>query len=140
MHHFFVAVLLLSVTARADVDVPASLAAPSEPRLGLTAAFVGEQLVHPGGQIGVEFILGRFGWLSAITAANLGGFAHSRYALENYHLLKSVRGDLLVKLGRAGEARGEVERAALLTKNSRERDLLLARARSCRLAADGDDA
>jgi RNA polymerase sigma-70 factor (ECF subfamily) len=52
----------------------------------------------------------------------------SEPALENYHLLPSVRGDLLAKLGRADEARGEFERAASLTRNARERDLLLARA------------
>jgi RNA polymerase sigma factor (sigma-70 family) len=49
-------------------------------------------------------------------------------ALKSYHLLPSVRGDLLAKLGRAGEARAELERAAALTRNARERDLLLARA------------
>ncbi|HLG58655.1 MAG TPA: RNA polymerase sigma factor [Vicinamibacterales bacterium] len=50
-------------------------------------------------------------------------------ALKNYHLLPSVRGDLLAKLGRMNEARPEFERAASLTRNARERDLLLARAR-----------
>ncbi|HEY5611657.1 MAG TPA: RNA polymerase sigma factor [Thermoanaerobaculia bacterium] len=49
-------------------------------------------------------------------------------ALKNYHLLPSVRGDLLSKLGRFDEARAEFERAASLTKNVRERDLLLERA------------
>jgi predicted RNA polymerase sigma factor len=49
-------------------------------------------------------------------------------ALRNYHLLPSVRGDLLAKLGRVDEARAEFERAASLTRNVRERDLLLARA------------
>jgi predicted RNA polymerase sigma factor len=49
-------------------------------------------------------------------------------ALEGYHLLPSVRGDLLAKLGRTDEARAEVERAAALTRNGRERELLLARA------------
>ena len=49
-------------------------------------------------------------------------------ALENYHLLPSVRGDLLVKLGRNDEARTEFLRAASMTKNERERALLLARA------------
>ena len=48
--------------------------------------------------------------------------------LASYHLLPSVRGDLLLKLGRAGEARAELERAAALTRNERERRLLLARA------------
>jgi RNA polymerase sigma factor (sigma-70 family) len=50
--------------------------------------------------------------------------------LERYHLLPSVRGDLLAKLGRRDEARAELERAASLTKNAREREFLLARARS----------
>jgi RNA polymerase sigma factor (sigma-70 family) len=52
-------------------------------------------------------------------------------SLQNYHLLASVRGDLLAKLGRASEARAEFERAAALTRNARERDLLLARAALC---------
>ena len=52
-------------------------------------------------------------------------------ALGNYHFLPSVRGDLLVKLGRVDEARLEFERAASLTRNARERELLLERARSC---------
>ena len=49
-------------------------------------------------------------------------------ALQRYHLLPSVRGDLLAKLGRLAEARQEFERAAALTQNQRERELLLARA------------
>jgi RNA polymerase sigma-70 factor (ECF subfamily) len=52
-------------------------------------------------------------------------------SLESYHLLPSVRGDLLRKLGRLAEARGEFERAASLTRNARERELLLERARTC---------
>jgi RNA polymerase sigma-70 factor, ECF subfamily len=52
----------------------------------------------------------------------------SEPALKNYHLLPSVRGDLLSKLGRASEARVEFERAAAMTRNARERELLLARA------------
>jgi predicted RNA polymerase sigma factor len=51
--------------------------------------------------------------------------------LQGYHLLPSVRGDLLVKLGRLDEARTEFERAAALTGNSRERSLLLARVAEC---------
>jgi len=50
-------------------------------------------------------------------------------ALANYHWLPSVRGDLLEKLGRMAEARAEFERAATMTRNARERELLLARAR-----------
>lgn len=49
-------------------------------------------------------------------------------ALKEYHLLPSVRGDLLARLGRPAEARAEFERAASLTRNARERDLLLKRA------------
>jgi RNA polymerase sigma factor (sigma-70 family) len=52
-------------------------------------------------------------------------------ALANYHLLPTVRGDLLVKLDRAAEACPEFERAASLTQNARERDLLLKRAKAC---------
>jgi RNA polymerase sigma factor (sigma-70 family) len=56
--------------------------------------------------------------------------------LEAYHLLPSVRGDLLAKLGRHGEARAEFERAAGLTRNARERELMLERAaRAARNAA-----
>jgi RNA polymerase sigma-70 factor, ECF subfamily len=51
--------------------------------------------------------------------------------LRNYHLLPSVRGDLLRKLGRLAEAREEFEHAASLTRNTRERRLLLERASAC---------
>jgi len=51
--------------------------------------------------------------------------------LRSYHLLPSVRGDLLAKLGRYHEARGEFERAATLTQNRRESRLLLDRAAAC---------
>src|SRR5881409_4352777 len=55
----------------------------------------------------------------------------SEPALANYHLLPTVRGDFLAKLGRFEEARAEFERAAALTRNGRERDLLRARAAAC---------
>jgi RNA polymerase sigma-70 factor (ECF subfamily) len=55
----------------------------------------------------------------------------SEKSLQGYHLLATVRGDLLVRLGRLAEAGPEFERAASLTRNSRERQLLLERARSC---------
>ncbi|MFL5499276.1 MAG: RNA polymerase sigma factor [Gemmatimonadaceae bacterium] len=55
----------------------------------------------------------------------------SEPALKAYHLLPSVRGDLLVKLGRSSEARQEFERAASMTRNEREREFLLDRAASC---------
>ena len=51
--------------------------------------------------------------------------------LDEYHLLPSVRGDLLEKLGRLDEARAEYERAALLTANSRQRAALMQRAAAC---------
>jgi predicted RNA polymerase sigma factor len=52
-------------------------------------------------------------------------------ALDRYHLLPSVRGDLLAKLGRWPEARAEFERAASMTQNGRERELLVTRAAEC---------
>jgi predicted RNA polymerase sigma factor len=52
-------------------------------------------------------------------------------AFKGYHLLPSVRGDLLAKLGRSDEARSDFERAASLTRNARERTLLLERAAAC---------
>jgi len=55
----------------------------------------------------------------------------SEPALKHYHLLPSVRGELLTRLGRYEEARAELERAAALTRNSRERALLLERAATC---------
>jgi RNA polymerase sigma-70 factor, ECF subfamily len=55
----------------------------------------------------------------------------SEPSLKTYHLLPSVRGDLLSKLGRLGEARAEFETAAALTRNARERNLLLERAQAC---------
>ena len=57
-------------------------------------------------------------------------------ALSSYHLLPSVRGDLLERLGRRDEARAEFERAASMAQNSRERTLLLDRARACERALD----
>jgi RNA polymerase sigma factor (sigma-70 family) len=56
--------------------------------------------------------------------------------LRGYHLLPAVRGDLLARLGRPAEARSEFEQAASLTRNRRERDLLLARAAGCARAPD----
>ena len=58
-------------------------------------------------------------------------------ALRNYHLLPSVRGDLLARLGRPSEAQVEFERAATLTQNERERTLLRERAAGCADAAAG---
>jgi RNA polymerase sigma-70 factor, ECF subfamily len=60
-------------------------------------------------------------------------------SLASYHLLPSVRGDLLVKLGRLDEARAELERAASLTRNRRERELLLDRAAACARGTAGGE-
>src|SRR2546428_4385218 len=60
----------------------------------------------------------------------------SEPSLKSYYLLPSVRGDLLAKLDRFDEARAEFERAASLTRNARERKLLLKRAAACAPAAD----
>jgi predicted RNA polymerase sigma factor len=60
-------------------------------------------------------------------------------ALASYHLLPSVRGDLLFKLDRVAEARVEFERAASLTRNARERALLLERAAACGEGAERDE-
>ena len=58
-------------------------------------------------------------------------------SLRDYHLLPSARADLLLKLGRFDEARAELERAASLTRNERERALLLERAATCGRAPEG---
>jgi RNA polymerase sigma-70 factor (ECF subfamily) len=58
----------------------------------------------------------------------------SESSLKAYHLLPSVRGDFLFKLGRFAEAQAEFERAASLTRNARERDFLLSRAQACAAA------
>ncbi len=55
----------------------------------------------------------------------------SEPSLKDYHLLPSVRADFLFKLGRFDEAQAEFERAISLTRNARERELLLDRARTC---------
>ena len=58
----------------------------------------------------------------------------SEPSLKSYHLLPSIRGDFLFKLGRFAEAQMEFERAASITRNARERELLLDRAKACAAA------
>jgi predicted RNA polymerase sigma factor len=65
------------------------------------------------------------------TALEMVNHLREEPALDSYHLLPSVRGDLLERLGRPDEARAEFERAALLTSNSRQRATLLERAAAC---------
>ena len=67
--------------------------------------------------------------------AGTRGHADGEPRLQGYHLLSSVRGDLLEKLGRFEEARAEFSRAAGLAQNSRERTLLLGRVAACGTAA-----
>jgi predicted RNA polymerase sigma factor len=55
----------------------------------------------------------------------------SEKTMSGYHLLPAVRGDFLFKLGRRDEARAEFERAASLTRNTREQELLRSRAAAC---------
>jgi predicted RNA polymerase sigma factor len=64
----------------------------------------------------------------------------SEPALEAYHLLPAVRGDLLERLGRLAEARIEFERASTLTRNTREQAVLRARAAACALQSSSDRA
>jgi RNA polymerase sigma factor (sigma-70 family) len=75
--------------------------------------------------VAVGMAFGPAAGLEIVDALAAGGL------LENYHLLPSVRGDLLVKLGHLDEARAEFERAVALTRNARERELLLERVRNC---------
>lgn len=72
--------------------------------------------------VAVAMAFGPAAGLQLVDALTAGG------TLDAYHLLPSVRGDLLAKLGRADEARAQFERAASLTRNERERALLLERA------------
>jgi RNA polymerase sigma-70 factor (ECF subfamily) len=55
-------------------------------------------------------------------------------SLQSYHLLPGARAEMLTRLGRRDEARGELERAAALTPNARERELLLERAAALKTA------
>ena len=75
--------------------------------------------------VAVAMAFGPAAGLEIVDAIEAGG------TLRDYHLLPSVRGDFLFKLGRFGEARMEFERAAALTCNERERQLLLRRSQEC---------
>jgi RNA polymerase sigma factor (sigma-70 family) len=88
------------------------------------AALVPSPVVELNRAVAVSMALGPQAGLELVDALV------SERSLANYHLLPSVRGDLLAKVGRVDEARAELERAASLTKNLRERELLLERASS----------
>ncbi|HXS80298.1 MAG TPA: DUF6596 domain-containing protein, partial [Gammaproteobacteria bacterium] len=89
------------------------------------AALVPSPVVQLNRAVAVSMAFGPSEALAIVDALVASG------ELESYHLLSAVRGDLLVKLGRVGEARAEFERAASLTRNERERRLMQARADAC---------
>jgi predicted RNA polymerase sigma factor len=92
---------------------------------GALARLVPSPVVELNRAVALAMLMGPAAGLEVIDALA------SEPALREYHLLPSVRGDLLVKLGRPHEAHAEFERAASLTKNERERKLLLDRAAAC---------
>ncbi len=92
---------------------------------GLLAARVPSPVVELNRAVAVSMAEGPAPALDLVDALAAGP------ALREYHLLPSVRGDLLHRLGRTAEARAEFERAASLTRNERERALLLRRAADC---------
>jgi RNA polymerase sigma factor (sigma-70 family) len=91
----------------------------------LLAGVSGSPVVELNRSVAVGMAFGPEVGLQAVDALAAGG------ALDRYHLLPSVRGDLLAKLGRWEEARADFERAAAMTQNTRERELLAARAAAC---------
>jgi predicted RNA polymerase sigma factor len=91
---------------------------------GALAAVVPSPVVELNRAVAVSMVTGPAAGLEIVDGLR------SEPSLAAYHLLPSVRGDLLAKLGRLEEARSEFERAAALTRNAKERELLLARAAS----------
>jgi RNA polymerase sigma factor (sigma-70 family) len=88
-------------------------------------ALTGSPIVRLNHAVAVAMAEGPEAGLALVDALTSEG------TLASYHYAPSVRGDLLEKLGRLAEARAEFDRAAALTQNARERDLLMARARAC---------
>jgi RNA polymerase sigma-70 factor (ECF subfamily) len=91
----------------------------------LLAGVAGSPVVELNRAVAVGMAFGPEVGLQSVDALAAGG------ELDRYHLLPSVRGDLLARLGRWDEARAEFERAAAMTRNTRERELLAARATEC---------
>jgi predicted RNA polymerase sigma factor len=92
---------------------------------GALAALAPSPVVELNRAVALAMLFGPAAGLEVVDALR------SEPALKAYHLLPSVRGDLLQKLGRVEEAGAEFERAAALTRNERERRLLLDRAAAC---------
>jgi predicted RNA polymerase sigma factor len=111
-------------TAAEDTDWPRIAAL-----YAALVAITGSPIVRLNHAVAVGMAEGPAAGLSLVDALLSEG------SLEAYHYAPSVRGDLLEKLGRNAEARSEFERAAALTKNTRERTLLLARAEAAASAA-----
>ena len=93
------------------------------------ASIAGSPIVELNRAVAVGMAFGPEVGLQSVDALAAEG------ALDDYHLLPSVRGDLLAKLGRWAEARADFERAASMTQNGRERELLLGRAAECARSA-----
>ena len=149
------ALLTVKLAAAADPNLTAEAPAKLEPvidtelppvdgpEMGVTAATVGGVVIVPKVNLsfgpvalvatGVVTVMSTVVWsvpedgkmLEIVDALT------SEPTLRAYHLLPSVRGDLLAKLHRLDEARAEFERAATLTRNGREREMLLDRAAAC---------
>jgi predicted RNA polymerase sigma factor len=98
-------------------------------RIAVLYAALGQLMPSPGVEliraVAVSMAFGPAAGLQIVDALD------KEPSLKGYHLLPSVRGDFLFKLGRYGEAKVELERAASLTRNQRERELLLERAAAC---------
>jgi RNA polymerase sigma factor (sigma-70 family) len=92
---------------------------------GQLAALVSSPVVELNRAVAVAMASGAQAGLDLVDAIK------AEPSMANYHLLSTVRGDLLEKLGRRDEARAEFERAASLTRNQRERELLLERVAAC---------
>ncbi len=92
---------------------------------GKLAEIVPSPIIELNRAVALSMLFGPAAGLEIVDALN------AEPALKSYHLLPSVRGDLLLKLGRSAEARKEFERAASMTRNTREREFLLARAVAC---------
>jgi RNA polymerase sigma factor (sigma-70 family) len=91
----------------------------------LLAGVTGSPVVELNRAVAISMAFGPEAGLQSVDALAADG------ALDRYHLLPSVRGDLLARLERWAEARAEFDRAASMTQNTRERDLLAARAAEC---------
>ncbi|HKD45519.1 MAG TPA: DUF6596 domain-containing protein, partial [Candidatus Angelobacter sp.] len=103
-----------------DTDLPRIVALYNE-----LAQLAPSPIVELNRAVAVGMASGPAAGLELVDALTAAG------SLRNYHLLPSVRADLLVKLDRLSEAQTEFERAASLTQNAREKELLLNRARAC---------